>query len=363
MNLPQQLFRWAVVAVAVAILSGCSQPLLKKGMRWPWEKDEPGPPTKIVAMWTDAVLHQPNQPARRGFGGRLMFYDSKGKAPIQVEGQLIVYAFDETVVQPNKIKPDRKYVFTKEQFAEHYSKSSLGHSYSVWIPWDAAGGPQREISLIVRFISEKGDVIVGEQTKHILPGATPENKPQAGTASLQGVSAQGPGAGPQAGQVQLVSHEAPAPAQAEGTQDATQAEGAQSPGRKMATATIQMPSRFGRPGPIAAPGSQPGARADRPEGDSPIFAARKSGQSPATAPASWAPGQGPSEPAGSPPSTRSAPSKPRALGEPIARLPRERGPWQPCPVVPPYRPGASTPAPPIAPAGSASAPGAASGSN
>ena len=68
------------------------------------------------------------------------------------------------------MKPDRKYVFTKDQLPSHYSKSKLGHSYSVWLPWDETGGPQKEVSLIARFTPEKGGVVVGEQTKQILPG-------------------------------------------------------------------------------------------------------------------------------------------------------------------------------------------------
>ena len=52
-------------------------------------------------------------------------------------GSLVVYAFDETDRDPANMKPDRKFVFTQEQFEKHYSKSTLGHSYSVWLPWDA----------------------------------------------------------------------------------------------------------------------------------------------------------------------------------------------------------------------------------
>ena len=60
----------------------------------------------------------------------------------------------------------------KTNSASHYSKSKLGHSYSVWLPWDETGGPQKEISLIARFTPEKGGVVVGEQTKQMLPGKT-----------------------------------------------------------------------------------------------------------------------------------------------------------------------------------------------
>ena len=43
-------------------------------------------------------------------------------------------------------------------------------AYAIWIPWDEAGGPQKDISLIVRFVAGDGQVVVGEQTKHVLPG-------------------------------------------------------------------------------------------------------------------------------------------------------------------------------------------------
>ncbi len=108
----------------------------------------------------------------RGFGGRLLFYSGDKPEPIKVDGTLTVYVFDETNRDPNNAKPDRKYVFTKEQLSSHYSKSKLGHSYSVWLPWDETGGPQKEISLIARFTPEKGGVVVGEQNKQILPGKT-----------------------------------------------------------------------------------------------------------------------------------------------------------------------------------------------
>jgi hypothetical protein len=166
-----------------AMLAGCSSlEMNKPTFRWPWQDQEEPPraPTKVVVMWTDAVLHQPGQPPRRGFGGRLMFYNEESKHPIKVDGALVIYAFEETGKPAKSVKPDRKYVFTREQLPAHHSKSSLGHSYSVWLPWDEAGGEQKEISLIVRFVPESGPVVLSEQTKHILPGAKPHGAAERG---------------------------------------------------------------------------------------------------------------------------------------------------------------------------------------
>jgi len=172
----------------------------------PWRiGDAPSPktPTKIVAIWTDAVLHQPGKPPTRGFGGRLMFYGPDESSPIKVDGTLIVYAFDEEGRSPTDVKPDRKYVFPPDQFARHYSKSKLGHSYSVWIPWDEVGGPRKEISLIARFIPKNGAAIVSGQSRQILPGVPPAEEtdhaaaqPAAGAGTRQNTASNRPAPGP-----------------------------------------------------------------------------------------------------------------------------------------------------------------------
>ena len=130
---------------------------------WPFNKeDKPGKPDKVVALWNDTVLTQGGQPPVRGFGGRLMFYEGKKEEPIKVEGTLVVYAFDETDRDPNNNRPDRKYAFTPQQLPTHYSKSKIGHSYSVWLPWDEVGGVQKEITLVVRFQPKEGPAAVSD---------------------------------------------------------------------------------------------------------------------------------------------------------------------------------------------------------
>ena len=384
---------------AVVAAGGCAA--MRKGERstsWPWQAAEPeAPPAKIVAMWTDTVLYQPNQPPRRGFGGRIMFYDSKGKDPIKVDGSLVVYAFDEESRDPDNVKPDRKYVFTKEQFTEHYSKSSIGHSYSVWVPWDEVGNEQREISLIVRLVPAKGPVVVGEQTKHILPGPTKEmiaRSRNGGNAKMAVSGGPTPAPGDQSGQVRATGHEAPAAA--EPAPDRISADA-----KKMQTATIAMPSRLGRGGanvarqPIAphatptsptmapqrppavqnptgyapagygAPGYAPAAY---PQGALPPAAA-----APSAAPGTWAPPppwapyrptQATPDQSSAPlrtPQARSAPARRQALAEPIARLERDRAPWQHGREGSQIHPGPNPPAPAPATAAPASFATAATG--
>lgn len=355
---------WIAVACTAMLLGpGCSQFDLRR--RIPWldeEKNEVVAPEKVVAIWTDTVLYQPDQPAQRGFGGRMMFYKGGDSKSVKVEGTLIVYAFDEEgrdkldfqsradlpqgpTAPPEKRKkgakmgsslnsrPDRKYVFTPEQFAKHYSKSNLGHSYSIWIPWDEAGGPQRELSLIVRFIPEKeGTAIIGEQTTHILPGTQDdEAEPQAVPAGTLPVGAATPAAG-----VPAVGHPGTAmmgrnwdPAvQQTAYQTAVPANGA--PGiesedekakTRMQTTTIGVPMNSN----LRAGSSPVTSRLDQARASS-----RRTPPVPVVSESAAA--QGLSTQATQAPGVRYGPLQYQAPAEPPARLKYDRAPWRPHPT-------------------------------
>jgi hypothetical protein len=83
----------------------------------------------------------------------------------------VVYAFDETGREVTYNKPTRRYVFPADQISLRESDGPSGPSYSFFLPWDEAGGPQTEVSLICRFQPKGGPVVVSEQTKHLLPGS------------------------------------------------------------------------------------------------------------------------------------------------------------------------------------------------
>jgi hypothetical protein len=244
---------------------GCAKFDLRKNI--PWGAGEDGTfetPIKMIPCWTDTVLQTPNSPSMRGFGGRLMFY-GKSTDAIKVEGSLVIYAFDEANRDPNNNVPDRKFVFTEEQFKQHHSKSERGHSYSFWIPWDQAGGERREISLIARFTPKKGGSVISEQTKHLLPGTTPlvgntqvKTRVDSGQPPVTQAAVTYPIQGTPFGQT------AGAPGsvtQADYQEPQQQAAGVDAgPRRRMETTTITLPQRFGTPGPFSdATVSQPGS--------------------------------------------------------------------------------------------------------
>jgi len=241
MSVSPRLLYVLLPAATITLLAGCAPLNLKNPFPWPLApEDKPHVPSRVVTIWTDTVLYNADRPPERGFGGRLLFYGAKDK-PIKIDGCLVVYAFDETNRDPSNAKPDRKYVFPKELFAKHYSECGVGHSYSVWVPWDEVGGEQKQISLIVRFLPAGGAPVIGEMTKHLLPGRPPQ--PAAGNAQL---APQGGAAPVGQSPVYPVSYEAPMAAGQ--VQPTTPGD----PPQRMTTTTIDVPPRLGRQLPVAA---------------------------------------------------------------------------------------------------------------
>ncbi len=152
------------------VLPGC-QFAPKQPFAWPWSKPkEKKVPERILPVWTDTVLYQTNQAGVRGFGGRIYFYEKSATDPIEVDGAMAVYVFDADNDELHEQKPLRKFVFTSEQFANHMSRTSIGPSYSIWLPWGEVGGPPLRLSLIARFEGTQGGTVISDPTIKLLPG-------------------------------------------------------------------------------------------------------------------------------------------------------------------------------------------------
>lgn len=160
-----------VLIVCCTLLGGIGCARLDLEDRLNWKKAEvESVATRMVPMWTNTVLYEQDQPGIRGFGARIYFYENKEPEPIPVKGSLVVYAFDSSRYDAHDTKPEKKFVFTAEQFEKHQSSSKLGESYSIWLPWGKVGGEPRQLTLITKFRSADGRVIISDPARKLLPG-------------------------------------------------------------------------------------------------------------------------------------------------------------------------------------------------
>ncbi|MEO1528792.1 MAG: hypothetical protein AAFX06_25510 [Planctomycetota bacterium] len=138
-------------------------------------------PAKLAVTWTPDVLVQAGKTPTRGFGGRLFFFDEGSKA-VPVEGTLTIHGFEAGA--DGEAKRVQPFKFTPEQFTEHFSESDFGASYSIWIPWDPAGGEQKRISLVATFQTTSGKFVQASPTTVLLPGSNADTDSVAGRAPI-----------------------------------------------------------------------------------------------------------------------------------------------------------------------------------
>ena len=151
----------------------------KKDSSWfSFKKREYQTPQSMNVTWSHDILTLPGKAATRGFGGRFYFYNEKTQA-IPVEGDLVVYGFDDTNKQKSTEdlnQATKRFRFTAEQFTTHFSEGELGASYSVWIPWDEAYGAPKKIMLIPTFLTKEGRMVRGAAANLNLPGNSNEDQ-------------------------------------------------------------------------------------------------------------------------------------------------------------------------------------------
>lgn len=160
----------ATIAIMVTV-SGCAK-FAPDSMNWfaDTEATEFKIPDRLVSIWADTVLHQPNQRGVRGFGGRVYFYKDGNDRPIPVDGNVTVYVFDADYESGESANPLKKYIITAEQLKQLTSKSTLGLSYNLWVPWDEVGGKSRKLNLITRFDGTSGGTVISNSSTKLLPG-------------------------------------------------------------------------------------------------------------------------------------------------------------------------------------------------
>jgi hypothetical protein len=139
-------------------------------------------PSRMVVIWSESVIYGPGKKPTRGLGGRVYFYN-RTHQPVKAEGEMTVFAYADQEAaakgadqgaDERAVNADRKYVFTSEEFKNHYSATEFGPSYSIWVPWDAVGGEQQAISLVPVFKTTAGEAIMGDHSRTLLAGKNPK---------------------------------------------------------------------------------------------------------------------------------------------------------------------------------------------
>ena len=166
------------VACMVAAGAGCA------GLNLPFRRQPDiveatarNPAREITCIWQPAEGVGPKGVPTRGMAGQILFFTPKSDAPAKVDGEVLVYLFDDQGTPEEQAKPIHKYRFEAPAWNTHLLMSNLGPSYQVFIPYSRPGHHQAKCSLRMRFKSSDGRTIYSEPVVVTLPGTIEKEKP------------------------------------------------------------------------------------------------------------------------------------------------------------------------------------------
>jgi hypothetical protein len=139
---------------------------------------------RIVTLWEPSHGKDASGRNARGFAGQILFFGPGGQTGCRIHGKVVVSVFDrydpESEDDPILL---HRYEFDPDAWEAHRGEGTLGHSYSVFIPYAGTHRDQVNCALKVELIQEDGRTVSSQETEVLLPG---RNTVQAAASRTRG---------------------------------------------------------------------------------------------------------------------------------------------------------------------------------
>ena len=141
----------------------------------PFEKKIPkasaaDPVVQVLCLWQQAEGRDPEGYPCKGFSGQILFLSNKAATPVQCDGDVRIYLFDDQGDTEAQAKPLRQFDFDSGSWDVHLTKTSLGPTYSVFVPYVRRGVKDANCALRVRLKPKSGPVVFSDLSNMPLNG-------------------------------------------------------------------------------------------------------------------------------------------------------------------------------------------------
>jgi len=130
------------------------------------------PAVQIVCLWEQADGRDPEGLPCRGFAGQILFLANRNATPVEIDGDVRIYLFDNIGTADDQSKPLRQFDFDAAAWNVHLTKSAVGPSYSVFVPYVRRGTLNAQCALRIRMEPKVGPTIFSELSSLPLKGPT-----------------------------------------------------------------------------------------------------------------------------------------------------------------------------------------------
>ena len=130
------------------------------------------PVVQIICIWQPSEGRDPTGRPCRGFAGQILFLANRGSLPVQVDGDVRIYLFDDQGAAEEQTKPLHQFDFDSKSWAPHLTKGTLGPTYSVFVPYMRLGTNEAKCALRVRLKTDNQPAIFSDMAMIPLDGKT-----------------------------------------------------------------------------------------------------------------------------------------------------------------------------------------------
>lgn len=159
------------------------------------------PVVQVIGLWEPAEGVGVDNLPTRGFAGQLLFFAAGNDEPIQMNGDVQIFVFDDLGSLKEQAKPLHTFNFDQESFQAFLTETNLGYAYQLFVPYTRHDQFNTTCAIRVKVTPENGRPVFSKMASVVLSG------PESPQFAIKTESRRRP-------TVQLASHETVAPAAA-----------------------------------------------------------------------------------------------------------------------------------------------------
>lgn len=127
-------------------------------------------PARCLCLWQPVELEDAAGRPVKGFGGQVYFFEADSEEPVEVDGDVRVFIFDDVGTAEQQARPKSVKDFDTFAWKSFRSESQFGTNYSVFVPYERASRYESTCSLRVRLLRPDGSQLFSDMATVKLPG-------------------------------------------------------------------------------------------------------------------------------------------------------------------------------------------------
>lgn len=133
-------------------------------------------PSRCLCLWQPVKTEDASGQPVQGFGGQVYFFEAGSEEPVEVEGDVRVFVFDDVGTPEQQARPKTVKDFDPFVWKSFRTTSQVGTNYSLFVPYDEASQYESVCSLRLRLVQPDGTQVFSDMATVKLAGEPREDK-------------------------------------------------------------------------------------------------------------------------------------------------------------------------------------------